>query len=122
MALFTAGGAVYWLMLGVFHKQLIEVVYKGRYGQYSDLLWLVGASLLVSGVVDVLGSALRALERPDQMFWANIFSSVLAIAVGVACMAIWDVKGAAIGLTVGTGIKALSMWIYYRRLVKSAPP
>jgi len=121
LGFFMAAGAVYGLLLGTFHHSLVKIVYHGNFLDYSYLLWIVGASLFFGGVVDVVGSALRALERPDQMFWSNIWSSVAALSVGLTCMYFWGVMGAAIGLTVSSAIKALAMWIFYRRLVKKAP-
>jgi O-antigen/teichoic acid export membrane protein len=121
LSLFTVAGALYGLFLGMFHYPIVSVVYHGNYIRYSYLLWIVGSSLLFGGVVDVLGAGLRALERPDQMFWSNIWSTVIALSIGLACLAYWGVMGAAIGLTVSSAIKAAAMWVFYRRLLKKGP-
>jgi O-antigen/teichoic acid export membrane protein len=116
LGLFMASGGIYWLALGVFQRPIVSLVYGGRYGEYGNLLWLVGSSLVFAGVIDVLGSALRAMERPDTMFWSNLFSTIVAVAAGLVCMALWGVVGAAIGLLLSSVLKAVAMWIYYRRL------
>ena len=62
------------------------------------------------------------MERPDTMFWSNLTSTIVAVSAGLVCMAIWGVTGAAIGLLLSSVLKAVAMWIYYRRPRISHPP
>jgi len=103
--LFVFGSVVYWLFLGLFHDPLVAWLYGGQYGEDAQLLWILGLVPLATGVVSVLGAALRAFERPDQVFWAYAFSAVLGLMLGVTLMFAWGVVGAAVGLvaySVGT--------------------
>jgi hypothetical protein len=40
---------------------------------------------------------LRAIERPDQIFWAYVVSAIVTATVGIAALARWDLLGAAVG-------------------------
>ena len=109
MLMFVVFGAIYWGLLVIFKQPLINWIYNGKYSEHAWLLWLVGASLVSGGVIDVIGSALRAMERPDQMFWSNLISTVIAVAFGLVCMALWGVVGAAIGLVLSSVLKAAAI-------------
>jgi Na+-driven multidrug efflux pump len=67
-------------------------------------------------VVNVLGAALRAFERPDRVFWAYLCTTVVALTLGFGFIAAWGVVGAVVGYLLSTAVKALAMWAYYWRL------
>ena len=106
MVLFVFGSVLYWLFVGLFHNSLIAWLYGGQYGEDAQLLWVLGLAPLAVGVGSVLGAALRAVERPDQVFWAYAFSSILALTLGVTLMFAWGVVGAAVGLVAYTAATA----------------
>jgi O-antigen/teichoic acid export membrane protein len=116
LALYTLGAALYLVLLGLFHHQLVAWLYGGRYREYANLLWFLGFSLLITGAVTVLGTALRALERPDRVFWAYLFTTVVAMTLGLGFIAVWGVVGAGVAFLLSTAVKALAMWAYYQRL------
>jgi O-antigen/teichoic acid export membrane protein len=120
LALFAAGSALYWVLLGLFHHQLVTWVYGGQYREYENLLWLLGFLPLISVAVKVLGAALRALERPDRLFWAFLLSIGVTLTVGFACTAAWGVVGVGVGCALSDAIKALAIWACYRRLGKAS--
>lgn len=108
---FVLCAAAYWLLLGVFHRQLIELLYGGQYTGYSGLLWLAGLLPLAFGVMDVLGSALRALERPDRMFVAYLVSTAVSLTAGLALLAAFGVVGAIVG-TLVTWVTAVAALVW----------
>jgi O-antigen/teichoic acid export membrane protein len=113
--LLTAGSLAYWMLLIIFHRPVMAWLYGGQYAAYTDVLWLLGIVLLAGGVVGVLGGALRALERPDQVCRASWLSTVVVLTVGVAFMMLWGVTGAGLGLALSSVAKTAAMWVYYRR-------
>jgi O-antigen/teichoic acid export membrane protein len=119
LVLFTAGPVLYWVLLGLFHHQLVTWLYGEQYRGYENLLWLLGFSPLITGSVKVLGAALRALERPDRLFWAFLLSTVVTLTLGLGCMAAWGIVGVGVGSVLSEAAKALAMWAYYRRLGKA---
>jgi O-antigen/teichoic acid export membrane protein len=119
LALFAAGSALYWVLLGLFHHQLVTWVYGGQYREYENILWLLGFLPLITVAVKVLGAALRALERPDRLFWAFLLSIGVTLTLGFACMAAWGVVGVGVGCALSEATKALAIWACYRRLGKA---
>jgi O-antigen/teichoic acid export membrane protein len=114
MVMFVVGAVAYWVPLVLFHRPVLAWLYGGRYGEHVEVLWFLGVYLLTSSVTDVLGGGLRALERPDLIFRANILAAATAVMFGVWATARWGVIGAGAGIALASATRALAMWWYYR--------
>lgn len=99
----------YWLLLGIFHKPLVGLLYNGRYVEYSHLLWLFGLVPVAACVKEVLSQALRSLERPNQLFFAYLFSALFVLTFGTASVYIWGVPGAGAGLLLSQVVVAITV-------------
>jgi len=99
----TAAMGCYWALLVLFGAPAMRFLYGGQYGEYAKyvpLLWLVGSQPLVASIASVLSAALKALERPQYVFWANIGTSLGVLSLGIAMIAYAGVKGAILAYTV----------------------
>ena len=103
---FVLASALYWALLGVFHDPIVALAYGGRYAQHADLLWILGLVPLVTAVKEVVSQSLRALERPDWLFFAFVLSTVVTITVGAWCVYEWGIAGAGAGLVLSHGTAA----------------
>jgi O-antigen/teichoic acid export membrane protein len=118
LALFLFGSALYLALLWGLRSEIFRLLYAGKYTEYASWpLLLTGVLPLVACVTAVLSNALRALERPDRVFWCYLGSSIVALLGGIALVAIMGVTGALLGqlfssLTAGT----LMFWFYQRFL------
>ena len=112
LALFIVGSGFYWVLLGFFHRPIVLWLYGDHYANYANLLWFLGLVPLLTGLVSLLGAALRALQRPDQIFRAQVLASAVALTVGVGLLIVWGVAGAAIGniLSQAVAVAAL-LWL-----------
>ena len=103
------------ILLGLFHEPLVLMVYGSKYQDVSRLLWLVGASMVVSGVNSITGMVLKSLERPDIVFWSQVVASVGAIAMGFGLIPRWKVAGALMAMVVNLAISsAVLMFSLFR--------
>ena len=116
LVIFVLGPIAYWLLLGAFHRPLMELFYGGRYLEHAGLLWLLGLAPILAAVKQVMGHALRALERPDWLFWAYALSAGTAVSAGTALVYLWGVTGAALMLPACLSITAVFATAFYRRL------
>jgi Na+-driven multidrug efflux pump len=121
LILFTCGSVVYWVLLGSFHYPLVDWLYGGQYVEYSNLLWILGLVPLVVGIGAVSGAALRAMERPDQVFWVQVSSTAAMLSIGLGLMFIWGIPGAVIGLLVSYTSGAIVTWVLYRKVLRARP-
>jgi O-antigen/teichoic acid export membrane protein len=103
---FVSASALYWVLLGIFHDPIVTLAYGGRYAEYASLLWLLGLVPLVASVKEVVSQSLRALERPDWLFFAFMLSAVVTATVGVWCVYQWGLIGAGAGLVLSHGTAA----------------
>jgi len=63
-----------------------------------------------------MGQSLRALERPDALFFAYALSAAVALTLGTALVYFWGIVGAGISLVVCQGVTAALAFVSYRRL------
>lgn len=107
--LFVFGSVLYWLLLGLFHAPLMDLLYAGRYGEDAHLLWILGLIPIFVAGLSVMNSAFRAFERPDQLFWPYAFSTLAALALGPFMIVAWGVAGAVLTYLVWAGIATAVM-------------
>lgn len=96
-ALLVGGSLAYWLLIGVFARPLLDMLYQGQYTEYAKIVWWVGALPVTAAVVAVFGAALRAMERPDRIFWAYTVSTLVSLTAGVWAVGNWAVTGVMVG-------------------------
>ncbi len=122
VVLLSGGSLAYWGLLILLHRPIMTWLYNGQYAGYVHVLWMLGVVVLASAVVTGLGGALRALERPDQVFRAYGLSSIVVLTFGLWSTITWGAMGAAAGLALSSATKAAAMWTYYRQSGGSHAP
>jgi O-antigen/teichoic acid export membrane protein len=120
VAVFVLGSVLYWALLGIFHRPLIFLLYGGKYLDYAGMLWLLGLLPVASGVVAATSAALRAVERPDQLFKAYVPPTVAALTLGILLVFVWGTVGAMIALVITYMVMATSTSLVYRRFRREA--
>ena len=122
IGLVVIGTVGYWLLLGYFGYDLIDWLYDGRHSEHAYLLWLVGALPIGSGVLSILGAALRALERPEQIFSAHLVATAIALTIGIFLIFKFGVAGALISLLIQICIEILILGYYFFQTVSVVLP
>lgn len=105
----------YWVLIGSFGPELITLLYRGKYLEYSDYLWLAGLYPIVSGVAVVVRTALRALERPNFVFWSSVVSSACALTLTFYLIVRFGVPGAIVGISINMAVELIWMFIQFRK-------
>jgi O-antigen/teichoic acid export membrane protein len=113
---FVLGPILYWLLLGMLHQPLTAWIYEGQYAEYSDLLWILGLTLIPIGVIAVIGGSLRALERPNRLFFAYALSGLVTVTVGVGLTLLWGITGAGLGILISYSTTAMMVSYFYWEL------
>lgn len=113
---FIVGVLVYWLIILMTHETLLLWLYGGQYSAFSSAVWPLGLYPVVLGVAFVLGSALRALERPERIFAAYALSIALVVPIGLGLASAWGVFGVFVAWGLQTGVLALIMAFFLRKL------
>lgn len=106
---------IYWVGLGLFGENILSLLYGQQYVDQAWLLWIMGLAPIIGAVDWVLSPALRALERPDNIFWAKLISSMVTLTVGIGLMILFELAGAAWGIIVARVASVVLMaWILVR--------
>jgi O-antigen/teichoic acid export membrane protein len=119
LALFSGGSLIYLVLLWLVRDYVFDWFYGGKYAQYAGWpLALAGLLPLGTCVTAVLGNALRALERPDLMFWCSAGSAVSTVLLGIPLSARAGVGGALAGLQISSLVSIALMYVFYRRCLR----
>lgn len=98
LALFAAVACTYSLVVGAFGSKLVHVIYGGRYDSQAHLLrWMLIIPIL-DGAMVVLSHALRSLELPRQVFWAQLTVVLFLLTVGIPATKLFGLRGASVAL------------------------
>ena len=119
--LFVAAAVAYFVVLWLFRVPIIHVLYGRNYAEYSGLpVLLVALAPLVTAWSVSSGVALRSVERPDRLFWANLIAGAVAATLGLSLTVRWGVLGAIAGHLASYAVLAGALWFFYLRLATVA--
>jgi O-antigen/teichoic acid export membrane protein len=114
-ALLVGGSLVYWLLIVLFARPLLDLLYQGQYTEYEKIVWWAGALPVTAAIVAVLGAALRAMERPDRIFWAYTVSTMVSLTIGVWAVRNWAVTGVLAGQLISSVATGAALAFYLLR-------
>ncbi|WP_068113006.1 lipopolysaccharide biosynthesis protein [Tropicimonas marinistellae] len=101
LAVITALGVPIILVLGMFGRPLIGLIYADKYALSPLGYWLVGLYPLAIGYAFMIGSALRALDRADLIARAAGVAVVLTLPLGLYLTSRFGVEGVIIAQVLG---------------------
>ncbi len=101
---------VVWTPLAFFGRQVMDLVYDGHFSQHAPLLWVIGLIPLLTGPAIVMSAALRALERPERVFYGTLASSIVLVALGVPLLVEFGLLGMVIGMAASHIALLVVMW------------
>ena len=107
LALAGAFGAV----LVVAGGPLMHLIYDGKFDAYADQLWLVALLPVGIGLVVVLLSCLRALERPRLLFQARCVALALTLVPAALLGGVTTARGALLMIVAISGVSAVLLLV-----------
>jgi O-antigen/teichoic acid export membrane protein len=116
--LVLAGGPlIYWLILGFGHKQVMDLVYHGKYQAYSGLIWIIGMQPVIAGMSGVYGSLLRANQKMNAVFWGGFVAAAAAVSMGVWMTMKYGMTGVALSIVLTYAVHHITLWLFSRKTV-----
>jgi len=123
LALLIAGSTVYLGLLLYFRSEVLNLCYAGKYVEYGWLpVFLVGLLPITVSLNAVLACGLRALERPDWIFWCYVGSSVVTLVAGIPLTATLGIVGALSGVLLSSLTTALLALLFYKQYLRRQEP
>jgi O-antigen/teichoic acid export membrane protein len=114
--LLIPGSVVYLLVLWLGRSFLFQLLYAGKYQEYRTwpLLFTGLVPIAVTAAI-IVGSALRALEKPKWILWSYVASTVSVIVIGLPLTLHSGVLGATESLFMSSLVAAVTMaWFFHR--------
>jgi O-antigen/teichoic acid export membrane protein len=96
--LFAGGALLYSLVIGIFSRPLIHLLYNGAYDNRTSVLFLLLVIPILDGTLVVLACALRSLARPDRVFWGHLVVALFVLSGGVVATQAAGLRGAAMAM------------------------
>ena len=112
---------VYALALVLFGEPLIELIYsQSLYSSFSWILVCFGLISVLAAVYQGLAIVLKALERPDAMFWAQTGGTVLTLTLGLYLVRSSKLLGAIVGSLLTNALMLVILMCFVRSVWKWA--
>jgi O-antigen/teichoic acid export membrane protein len=90
--------AAFAIGVGVFGKAVTHLLYNGRYDAAAPLLMMLGLLPLVMGIGHTMNAALKAMEKPNLVFWAYVCSGSVTFLFGIPLIRYSGLRGAVYGM------------------------
>jgi O-antigen/teichoic acid export membrane protein len=114
--LLIPASVVYLLVLWFGRSLLFQLLYAGKYQEYKTWpLLLTGLVPITVTAAIIIGSALRALEKPKWILWSYVASTVSVIVIGLPLTSHSGVLGATGSLFMSSLVAAIAMAWFFRR-------
>jgi O-antigen/teichoic acid export membrane protein len=122
LATFVLAAVGYWGVCAYFQSEIFSLVYGGRYSDYAHAFLFAAFLPVPIAINSVLGSVLRAMERPDQVFWCQGTATVVAVTLGFWLMYSHGVIGAVLAsLAASFAAAIVNLVILWRSSPQSWP-
>ncbi|MFQ5408082.1 MAG: hypothetical protein ACE5FI_06630 [Anaerolineales bacterium] len=109
---------VYVLALLAVARWGIRLLYGGAYAQFAWLVPYLGAAVILEALAGGGYVALKALERPDAIFAAQLAGALLTFSGGVLLVRDFGLLGAGVGTAVTAAVIAGSLAIFLLRALR----
>ncbi|MCM8808256.1 MAG: hypothetical protein NC926_10030 [Candidatus Omnitrophica bacterium] len=107
----------YWIFLGSLGEKLINILYAGKYSEFSSYLWSFGFLSFLSTISFPRSCALRAAEKPDKIFIAYFITAISTI-LSIILISFYRLKGAILGVLGITSINCMNIFLFYNLSIK----
>ncbi len=108
-------GLLYSLLVIVYSKPLIRVLYAGKYDDYAGDIWLGALLPVLWGVLILSVTSLRAMNLPRRVFWGLVFFSITVTVVAIPLTMRFNIAGAFIGWSISLAVATCSMTWHYQK-------
>lgn len=119
LSILFCGIGIYTFLLVVFKTEILNLIYNGKYTQYSNLVLFIGPLLFFGSVISVLENILKATEKIKHVFISYFGRTIIAIAIGIPLMAFWSINGALLSMVLSYAVTASIVYYYFRVFIKT---
>ncbi len=118
------GALGYLTLMWAARSLVFPLLYGNKYSEYASTALFIACLLPLTEVATTtVANGLRALERPDFVFWCYFASAIVAVLLGIPLATGYGVPGALLGQLLSALTASVALIIAYRSgtAVKSSP-
>lgn len=112
----TAGFA---LLARLFARPVMHAIYGGKFDGVAPLLGTLAFLCIIMGVGNAMNAALKAMERPNMVFYAYLASGTTTFLAGIPLVRHYGLAGAVYGMLVSGGVYTVVMGVCLQYVVKT---
>lgn len=96
-------------LVNIFARPLMHALYNGKFDDLASLVGILAVLPVVMGVGNTMNAALKAIEKPQAVFYAYIASGMATVLVGIPLVIHLGLRGAVYGMLVSGGAYTLAL-------------
>ncbi len=96
-----------------FGKSVMHILYAGRFDDVADLIRAMALLPLVYGIGHTINAALKAMEKPQAVFYSYVASGTATFLVGLPLIIHFGLRGAVYGMLASAGVYTLALGIAF---------
>jgi len=117
--MFFGISSMFALLVGLGSLPLLHLVYGGKFDSVAPLLHWYVLVPVVMGVGNAANAALKAIERPQAVFYAYLTSGVVTFALGVPLVMRLGLRGAMYGMLLSSASYTVVLSVSFLRFSQS---
>jgi len=109
------------LVVGIFARPVLGLLYGDKYVEYAPLLALNGVSYCFGYAAMIYAAALRAARLTDREFVGRLSAALVATPLGYALIGAFGLYGVVFGVMINTLISGSFLWWAFGRIPPHQP-
>lgn len=124
LILFTAGALAYFMIVMVFGRQIIHIIYDGKFDEFvtTPILATMGLIPLASGLRVVLDAAVRAMGGVKHSFMSKLIPTVFTLTIGMVLLVNLGIWGANLATFLSGVLSLMTIYLVYQNRDLAQPP
>ena len=105
--------ACFAVLVTEFGKSTMHILYAGRFDDVADIIKTMALLPLVFGIGHTMNAALKAMEKPQAVFYSYVASGTATFLIGLPLIIHFGLRGAVYGMLVSAGVYTLALGITF---------
>jgi O-antigen/teichoic acid export membrane protein len=105
--------------VNLFARPMMHVLYAGKFDELASLVGILALLPVVMGIGSTMNAALKAIEKPQAVFYAYVTSGAATFLAGIPLVTHLGLRGAVYGMLVSGGAYTIALGIAFLSTVQS---
>jgi O-antigen/teichoic acid export membrane protein len=100
-------------VIAAFGKPLMHILYAGKFDDLAPLVSILALLPVMTGIGNTVNAALKAMEKPQAVFWAYMASGATTFIAGLPLVMHFKLRGAVYGLLASSAAYSATLGIAF---------